>query len=144
MPSTNDYQKMFEQARRRGPIVEGRQVASRLLAEAVCPECGEDPCECEEERDPLEGAVPRESLDVMEILAATDPHTFTFMVECEGLRVAAVRDRDPLTKEALAEDIDAVAATITENPDEPDDRLDRYQAAIKEIAEDYGYCLHIN
>ena len=139
MPSTNDFQRMFEQARRRGPITEGRHVASHLLSEAVCPECGQEPCECDEEKDPLTGAVPRESLDVMEILAATDPHTFIVMVECHGLRVAAIRDRDPLQKEALAEDVDAVAASITGSPDEPDDSLDRYQMAVKEIAQDYGY-----
>ena len=140
MPSTNDYQRMFEQARSRPTINEARRVASTLLSEAVCPECGDDPCTCDEDDDDqLHGAVKRESLDVLEILAATDPHTFTFMVECEGMNVAAVRDRDPLYQAAMAEDVKVIASTITENPNEPDIRLDRYQLAIQEMAADYGF-----
>lgn len=141
MPSTNDYQRMFDQARRRPTIAEDRHIASTLLSEAVCPDCGDDPCTCDEDEDQLHGAVKRESLDVLEILAATDPHSFTFMVECEGMNVAAVRDRDPLYKAAMAEDVEAIATTITENPDEPDIRLDRYQLAIQEMALEYGYVL---
>jgi hypothetical protein len=141
MPTTSDYQREFERARRAGFLTEGRQVHSRQLAEAVCKECGADPCECED-CDVLEGRIPRESLEVMEILAATDPHTFTFMVECEGFRVSAVREQDPLQTQTLPEDVEAVASCISDDVNDPEARFDSYQSRLIEMANEYGYIVN--
>lgn len=84
-------------------------------------------------------AIARESLEVMETLAAFDPESFAFMVEhTTGIRATARRDLDPIYKEAIPEDIDAVASIMV---DEDAQRLDDYDHSVKEIGESYGYVM---
>lgn len=142
MASTKDHQDRFASARNRMLIENHRPIpVGRPILEAVCPECGQEDCECDNEYDELVDRVPRESLDVMEILAATDPHTFTFLTECEGMTVAAIRPSDPLIKETLPEDVAALADVMTEDAMEYDDRLNPRQRRLRELAQDYGYVI---
>ena len=145
MPSTNEYAQQLARARRDSHMMtEGRRVVPMESQIGICNTCGEEPCvcECNEDSDGLEGSITRESIEVVEILAATDPHTFTFLTECEGLKVAAIRDQDPLEKQTLPEEIAAIAEVINEDIMELDNGLDKHQSAIKELAADYGYCVH--
>jgi len=86
----------------------------------------------------------RQSLAVMEVLAAADPATFGALLATEGLRVVATRERDPLVNRALPEDVEAVAAIISESLTERNPtNLDRHQLDLLALAEDYHYVVGV-
>ncbi len=86
------------------------------------------------------GELPRESVAVMEVLAALDPPSFAFyMAESTGLKIVKLRTPDPLRKGAMAEDVATIAATL--GNEELTESLDDYQLALKGLAEDYNFVL---
>jgi len=75
-----------------------------------------------------------ESLDVIETLAAFDPDTFKIVTEAStSLLVVPGVGRDPMNREAMDEDISAIAYAL-DNPRQMND----YERELKDIAERYG------
>ena len=77
----------------------------------------------------------QESLDVLEILACYDPHSFKTMVQgTTSLKVIPMQQRDPLIKTAMDEEVQAIAAIFNE-----DRKLTVYESKVKQLGYDYDY-----
>jgi hypothetical protein len=81
----------------------------------------------------------KESLDVLEVLAAFDGRTFKAVVEnSTALRVLPMQGRDPLEKTALAEDVQQIAAIFEHSNSRG---LGLYEGSLKRLGADYGFMI---
>lgn len=78
------------------------------------------------------------SLNVMGIVAISDPPLFEHMMAQEGLRIVGVQSDDPLEMSVQEEAVTAIASTLTEDIHEPIE-LTRRQHSLKRLAENVGY-----
>lgn len=82
------------------------------------------------------------TLGALEILATSDRAVFEHVMDDIGLPILGIRRADPLNTQALPEDIESIAAELTESADEFAD-LDPYLAAVKQLAEALGFIVGI-
>lgn len=131
MPSTNDYERRIRRAQRIGTINESNSHF----------DWNEEPEEDEVEEECYDNMpkLKRESVEVMETLAATDPLTFTYLLKSEGIDVLGHREYDPLVTEAVKADVMAVASVISESPNSINTSLDKWQVQVQQKAHEYGY-----
>ena len=127
-----------------------KQIESRV--EALEGGQGASP-EMEPEQDPLqphvtyaganvgmEESIP--SLAALEVLAKCDTSTFCSILESIGLRVLGTHEFDPLDIRVEEQTVASLASNMTEAIDDDID-LDPELAAIKNLAESFGYIVEI-
>jgi hypothetical protein len=82
------------------------------------------------------------SLAVLEVLAKCDTHTFCNILESIGLRILGTHEFDPLDIRVEEQTVASLASNMTEAIDDDID-LDPELAAIKNLAESYGYVVEV-
>ena len=82
------------------------------------------------------------TLESLEVLANSDPETFAEAVKKYGLQVIGSRESDPLQTQVQEELVAAMASAITEDINDNTELTDMQQA-IYQLAEQYGYIVHV-
>ena len=88
----------------------------------------------------MEESIP--SLAALEVLAKCDTPTFCNILESVGLRVLGTHEFDPLDVRVKEQTVTSLASNMTEAIDDDID-LDPELAAIKNLAESFGYIVEI-
>ncbi len=78
------------------------------------------------------------NIDVLELLARTDPSTFVRSMQTLGFKMNGKANTDPLNTQVQESTIDSISSFITEDINDAS-RENHLMAKARKLAERYGY-----